>query len=278
MELTNIEQNILIGSILGDGSLALYGRSKNAYYREHGCEKQNPYRQWKYQNLKRLGLKFSLKGKYGVLRSPSNKIFTDFYNLFYRNRIKVITNENIKLLNHPIGLTCLYLDDGTLVIDSSNKNNGKHLFPRIAIYTQCFTKEENIILINHIKHVFNIEFKLKKRPDGNNYILELNKINEITKFIDIISPYVNQIPEMNYIIDYINRMDIKRKQLQNSNIPNVSTIDLYYVDKRYTVDEENFIIESKKANMRDKDIALQLNRSYYGIVDKIRRLKIDGKL
>ena len=83
---------------------------------------------------------------------------------------------------------------------------------------------------------------------------------------------------MTYKIDYINRMDIKRKQLQNSNISNVSTINLYYVDKRYTVDEESFIIESKKANMRDKDIALQLNRSYYGIVDKIRRLKIDGKL
>ena len=29
---------------------------------------------------------------------------------------------------------------------------------------------------------------------------------------------------MTYKIDYINRMDIKRKQLQNSNIPNVPTL------------------------------------------------------
>ncbi|MBL4938001.1 hypothetical protein JK636_20020 [Clostridium sp. YIM B02515] len=42
--LTQVEMNILLVSILGDGNLALYGRSKNAYYREHGCDKQVDYR------------------------------------------------------------------------------------------------------------------------------------------------------------------------------------------------------------------------------------------
>lgn len=37
--INNIERNIIIGSLLGDGSLALYERSKNAYYREHGGDK-----------------------------------------------------------------------------------------------------------------------------------------------------------------------------------------------------------------------------------------------
>ena len=44
MKITTIEQNILIGSILGDGNLALYGRSKNAHYREHGAFYQLPPR------------------------------------------------------------------------------------------------------------------------------------------------------------------------------------------------------------------------------------------
>lgn len=51
---TEIEQNIIIGSVLGDGSLALYGRSKNTYYREHGCDEQIPYRTWKCKNLYNL--------------------------------------------------------------------------------------------------------------------------------------------------------------------------------------------------------------------------------
>lgn len=52
--MNNLERNIIVGSLLGDGSLALYGRSKNAYYREHSCNKQAPYRQWKADKLKKL--------------------------------------------------------------------------------------------------------------------------------------------------------------------------------------------------------------------------------
>ena len=55
--MNKIERNIIIGSLLGDGNLALYGRSKNAYYREHGCLKQIPYRLWKAEKLKNLDFK-----------------------------------------------------------------------------------------------------------------------------------------------------------------------------------------------------------------------------
>jgi hypothetical protein len=55
--MNRLERNIIIGSLLGDGSLALYGRSKNAYYREHGCTRQVPYRQWKADKLKNLDFK-----------------------------------------------------------------------------------------------------------------------------------------------------------------------------------------------------------------------------
>ncbi|MBL4938002.1 hypothetical protein JK636_20025 [Clostridium sp. YIM B02515] len=70
------------------------------------------------------------------------------------------------------------MDDGNLVIDSTTrKNKVKYLFPRTSLYSLSFSKEENIILLEHIKNTFNIEFKLKNRPDGKHYILELNKQN-----------------------------------------------------------------------------------------------------
>ncbi|AJA47854.1 LAGLIDADG DNA endonuclease family [Clostridium pasteurianum DSM 525 = ATCC 6013] len=146
-DMNRLERNIIIGGLLGDGSLALYGRSKNAYYREHGCTKQVPYRQWKADKLKNLDFKLLITCKNPQLRSPSNKVYTNLYNSFYINGEKSITKENLLLLDHPIGLACLYMDDGSLVIDSSKRKNGSiYIFPRISIYTLNFSEDENILL------------------------------------------------------------------------------------------------------------------------------------
>ncbi|MDF2877499.1 MAG: endonuclease family [Clostridia bacterium] len=97
------------------------------------------------------------------MRSPSNKLYTNLYNIFYINGEKSITNENLLLLDHPIGLAYLYMNDGSLVIDSSKRKNGSiYIFPRISIYTLNFSEDENILLRNHIKKTFNIDTKLKK--------------------------------------------------------------------------------------------------------------------
>lgn len=164
---TEIEQNIIIGSLLGDGSLALYGRSKNAYYREHGCDAQIPYRLWKCQKLSRLDFSLNTNCKYAKLSSHSNIFFTELYNKFYINGIKTITRDNIKLLTHPIGLACFYMDDGTLVIDSAiRKDKSIYIFPRISLYTLSFSKYENIIIKDHLENTFGIKTKLKYRKIG----------------------------------------------------------------------------------------------------------------
>lgn len=145
--MNRLERNIIIGSLFGDGSLALYGKSKNTYYREHGCTKQVPYRQWKANKLENLDFKILTSCKNPQLRSPSNKDYTNLYNSFYINREKTITKENLLLLDHPIGLACLYMDDGSLVIDSSRrKNSSIYIFARISIYTLNFSEDENVLL------------------------------------------------------------------------------------------------------------------------------------
>lgn len=179
---TEIEQNIVIGSLLGDGSLALYGRSKNAYYREHGCDAQITYRLWKCEKLSKLDFRLNTNFKYAKLSSHSNSFFTELYNKFYINSIKTITTDNIKLLSHPIGLACFYMDDGTLVIDSTKrKDNSVYIFPRISLYTLSFSKDENIIIKNHLENIFNIKTNLKHRKDGkrwNTYRIEKNSFTE----------------------------------------------------------------------------------------------------
>ena len=277
--MTNIEKNIIIGSLLGDGSLALYGRSKNAYYREHGCTKQVPYRKWKAERLKNLDFKLLTTCKNPQLRSPSNKIYTELYNLFYKNREKIITPENIILLNHPIGLACLYMDDGSLVIDSSKRKNGSiYIFPRISIYTLNFSKDENIILQNHISKIFNINTKLKERKDGKHFLLEINKRNDIVKFINTVSPFIKGIPCMYYKIRLKERFENKQLELIDKGYKNINSWSENITENNYSKDEENFIIASKHAGTSDKQIAAILGRSYWGVVDKVRRLKIQNKI
>ncbi|MPM24767.1 hypothetical protein SDC9_71252 [bioreactor metagenome] len=92
---TEIETNIIIGSLLGDGSLALYGRSKNAYYREHGCDKQLLYRIWKFEKLQNLDFRINTNCKYAKLSSHSNAYFTDLYNV--NVNMKVHKSSNIKM-------------------------------------------------------------------------------------------------------------------------------------------------------------------------------------
>lgn len=271
---TKIQQNIIVGSVLGDGSLALYGKSKNAYFRERGCEKQKEYRQWKCNQLSSLDFKLDGSGK---LHSPSHPIYTNLYNKFYTVKgKKYISKDNIALLNHPIGLACLYMDDGTLVIDSSQGSRKKYLFPRIAMYTLCFSLEENILLQEHIQQTFHIPFKLKKRPDGKNYILELNQRNYIFNFIDIIKPYVSQIPCMSYKINLNSRM-VELKGKLSGQDKEIIISNKPIRDLTYSIEEERQIIAMKKIGSTDAEIADCLKRSYWGIVDKIRRLREMGK-
>lgn len=271
---SEIELNVIVGSILGDGSLALYGISKNAYYREHGCNKQIPYRQWKANKLERLGFKLKTSCKFAKLSSPSNPLFTELYRDFYINRVKTITENNIKLLSHPIGLACFYMDDGTLVMDfCKRKINSIFIFPRISLYTLCFSEEENIIIKDYLKRKFVLNLKLKYRKDGKKTILEVNKREDIVYFIDLVYPYVNEVLCMKYKIQLEERFQNKKTELENKGYFYINSWDRKIISKPYSLDEEKIILTSLNQGLTYSEIAELLNRPYWGVVDKIRRMK-----
>lgn len=275
---SEIEENIIIGSILGDGTISLYGRSKNAYYREHGCIEQLNYRLWKYKQLKNLDFKINTNYKYPKISSHCNIYFTDLYHKFYinKNKIKTITSENIKLLTPPIGLACFYMDYGTLIIDSTKrKNNSFYIFPRITLCTLSFSEKENIIIKKHLSKTFGIETNIKHRNDEKKAVLEINKKYEIIKFIDIVKPYVSQIHCMLYKINLEKKFEDKLIKLEEKSYEVNNTFNKNITNKFYTKNEINFIIKSKKDGLTNKEIATLLNRPYYGVIDKIRRLKLN---
>lgn len=178
------------------------------------------------------------------------------------------------MLSHPIGLACLYMDDGTLVIDSSKrKNNSIYIFPRIALYSLSFSEDENIIIKNHLENTFGIKTKIKYRKDGKNTLLEINKKTDIIDFIDIVKPYVSEIPCMNYKINIEKRFKEKKDSLKELGYVNINTWNKICIDNSYSKEDELFIINSKEKGLSTNEIATALNRRYWGVVDKLRRLK-----
>lgn len=70
------------------GTLSKYGRSLNACYRENSGLKQIPYRKWKAKKLRNLDFKSNSKG---AIYSPSHPIYTELYEMFYHDGIKIIS-------------------------------------------------------------------------------------------------------------------------------------------------------------------------------------------
>lgn len=84
---------------------------------------------------------------------------------------------------------------------------------------------------------------------------------------------------MHYKINLHQRLEEKQIEFQNR-FPNksINLPSLNVVSKLYSYEDEEKIIEMKNVGYADKEIARRLERSYWGLVDKIRRLRIEGRL
>jgi len=160
--LTSAQHAILVGSLLGDGTLRRQGNRLNALFEVNHSYKHQPYVDWKHQNFQNyiLSLPKTRKGR-GVriayrFTTRSLPVFTAYHNWFYVNGIKRIPKD-LKL--DPLSLAVWFMDDGCKI--------------RSALYlnTQQFTLSEQVFLqkllldtfglksaLNRDKHYFRIRF------------------------------------------------------------------------------------------------------------------------
>ncbi len=276
--LSSEERNIIVGSLLGDGRIDPGGsRSINSHYKERFSPAQLGYRLWKVGKLKRLN--FRLHRSYQIA-SPSHPIYTELRRIFYVDNVKTVTRANLKLLSDAIGLACLYLDDGSLVINHSNRRGRTiNLNPQIAISSHSFTKKENELLQEHLSVNFGVNFYLKKHPDGQGYHLFMGRIEEIKKLLGLITPYVDSINCMSYKLDLEMRLQEKADALAIKN-PDciIKAVDLRQPPGFYSEEEVIQLLRMRGQGLTISQIAKALNRTSYGITDKIRRLKSEGRL
>ena len=203
-KITKESRNLLIGLLLGDGTI-----SNNNVFKLAHCEQQLDYLEWKIKQLNNSGLRNN-----GVKEYISTNGFNKGKKVYYTQLniipfVKVLRRVvykptkklgNRKLLNRLSAreIAIWYMDDGH--INYRKTNNKIHGF-YIKIAT-CIPKEELQIVIDYFKEVWNIQFYMFHEGRKENSYSLCCGTKEGIKFINIVKQYVEQIPSMKHKIEY----------------------------------------------------------------------------
>ncbi|KKU32261.1 MAG: LAGLIDADG homing endonuclease [Candidatus Collierbacteria bacterium GW2011_GWA2_46_26] len=192
--LTQEQKSVLIGSILGDGTLQLGERGANANFKtEHGLV-QKEYVYWKYNIFKpwvftepKISYRYKeSRERYAKsywFRTVRHPTLTEFHKRFYENGKKMIPKDIAGDID-ALALAVWVMDDGSL-----NSN-------QLDISTYSFTLQDIYLLIDALKSNFGLSSKYYRDRDKG-YRMYFNK-TETRKLISLIKPHV--IPNIDYKI------------------------------------------------------------------------------
>ena len=179
LPITPRQQEIIIGSLLGDGHLAETTRGY-AFRVNHGLV-QKAYVDWKYRELNSLtnSVPNVYKSTY-YFRTVSHQYFDELRSLFYRKEKKIIP-ENIHRLLTPLAIAVWFMDDGT--------KEGK----QVRINSQSFTKKENQKLSRTLEATLGIKSTINR--DKHLFRLRISD-QSMSLFRKTVEPHI--IPSMRY--------------------------------------------------------------------------------
>lgn len=186
-------KSVILGSILGDGSLKLYGGYKNARLSIRHSNIQKDYLLWKMEKLSEInnikslqiqqptGYSKQLKLLY---QSQSHKELTKLYDLTYRKNNLIIKRRWLNNMT-PLSLAIWWLDDGSLI------GNGK----KGVLCTDGFDEKSVILLSKYLLKVWKIKTRVgnvKRIREGKEQLYPRIWLstNELRKFFDLIREWV----------------------------------------------------------------------------------------
>lgn len=190
VSLSSNQRSVVLGSLLGDGSLIKQRKSKNARLQIGHCTKQLDYLKWKKSLLNPFVNKITLaenpgkkiiSGKesystgYYFINTIAHPDITEYFNKYYVKGHKRINEDIIKELD-LLGL-CIWLAD-----DGSFSFHGSKTALRGSIATCSFYVEEIEILIETLKKFFRGSINI----DTTNNTIRLGITKYIHELLDMI--------------------------------------------------------------------------------------------
>jgi hypothetical protein len=181
---TPLEREVVIGCLLGDGTLTKSGREYRLRIEHKAAHRE--YVGWKYHQLQRLCVtspqfvRQHQSYRFGTIGHPE---LTDLHRAFYRNGRKSVPEFLLKQLS-PLGLAILFMDDGGRV----------HNTVSLALHGYSDADAE---LIRSILRKLRIKSSLQF--DGHGYGRRLYiATSSYATFKKLVKPYVEQVHCMAY--------------------------------------------------------------------------------
>uniref|UniRef100_A0AB39A664 Homing endonuclease LAGLIDADG domain-containing protein n=1 Tax=Borodinellopsis insignis TaxID=3229915 RepID=A0AB39A664_9CHLO len=233
---------VLLGTLLGDGSLKRNKNYINARFSMRHAERFYSYLKWKADNMKSLAsdkaihLQQVCKGSYGKtpmyrFQTLANGVLTELHSIVtVKNKLKIKRSW----LNHltPLSLMCWWLDDGSIM------GNGR----KGTICTDSFSRSEVEILSKYLQVVWKIKTTVSRRKIKD-------KVNKRERFVfrlsisttplkDFLRIFLQYIPtkEMIYKVCLLyNDYELQQRWISElkRNIPQFSSeIDKFYSEKQ----------------------------------------------
>lgn len=191
--LTPKQEEIIMGSLLGDGNVKKQSE-QTAYFREEHSSEQADYVKWLAKELGDITSNVSVPTKLGnaLLETTHLLRIGDIYDLFYPEKTKVIPESLVEDIT-PRMLALWYCGDGTLQKGTSGwKGKTYERRPRAGLYVNGFQDAESRDRINRIFEKF--ELGPTWRQCGKYQVLQFN-VADSRKFFDIVSPFIPKAME-----------------------------------------------------------------------------------
>ena len=200
-KLSKEQKSLLIGLLIGDGTI-----SSNFVFKLSHSVEQREYLEWKIKLLDKFQIKNNGIKEYistcgyntgkKVLYSQMSVIPT----IKALRRTIYIPKKTItrKLLNWltPLEIAIWYMDDGHINVNTSKQRSSIQHTIKIATCVDEITVE---IIIQYFLDVWNIKFR--KFPEGKNtFSIASSSEEDYSKFVNLIKPFVEQVPSMLYKI------------------------------------------------------------------------------
>lgn len=203
-KITKESRNLLIGMLLGDGTIS----NNNVFKLAHSPE-QKDYLEWKIEQLKKAAIRNTGIKSYISSRgynTGKEVIYTQLNiipfirvlrRVVYKDGKKTFTRKLLNRLDAK-GIAIWYMDDGHINI---RKDKGRPCGFYIKIST-CEPKEEVQTIIDFFKEQWNINFYMFHEGKKEDSFSLCCGTKEGIKFIEFVKPYVSQIPSMMHKIEY----------------------------------------------------------------------------
>lgn len=185
MEITQRQQNIIVGAILGDGHIDPKGNVARLQLKQSKEKKE--YIFWLFKELQNLCKSAPKQRKDNQQWYVNTRYSTELMKLrqhFYPKKQKIIPNDIDRLLKSKVSLAVWFMDDGTL-----DWRVRDHYAYRLT--TNCFSVQDSKQLVNVLKKNFEVEATVQTTLiRGKRYSRIHIGASGRDKFISLVQPYI----------------------------------------------------------------------------------------